>query len=89
MHTHTLCVCVYDNVCKSLSSFAVLKCGLQQSCTNKQNEQHEEEDCLNTNCYEPEHLVVDEYWNTQQLDMCIQKSREGQIKFTFKGYSAF
>lgn len=50
--THIQYVCVYDiNMCKSLSPFAVLKHGLQQSCTNKQNEQHEEEDCLNTNCH--------------------------------------
>lgn len=29
------------------------------------------------------------YWNTEQVDMCVQLFREGQIKFTCKGYGAF
>lgn len=29
------------------------------------------------------------YWNMEQLDMWIQKLREGHIKFTCKGYNAF
>lgn len=29
------------------------------------------------------------YWNTEQVDMCVQLFREGQIKFTCKGYGVF
>lgn len=32
-------------------------------------------------------MLLDKYWNPEQLDMCIQKFKSGQIKFTWKGYS--